>query len=263
MTLSSAARSVPTRTWSPSSRRAAQPAPAPTLRDSLVTRVIAKRAAGSRRQLECCPGPNADQHPVRAADCAPAGPNSPAPTARHGHHFRSRHPAASSPPAALRPPPGLGAPGLRGPGAPLPRYRTTGSAFDRLEFPPAGLEEEDGDPAGQAAAQGGGGTEKGVVDQVGGRGRGIYPPPRGAEPRAGVGREHAYLSRSECGLSPRGLRPGPAATAAAVAAALSAAASTSCFSPLRPPLSLRSLRAPGPGCPLSYSPLAGRPVAQP
>lgn len=166
--LSSTARSVPARTWSPSStsaRRAARPGSDPPRGRSLQTRVIARRGPGSRRQPESCPGPDADQHPAgRDAGSSPAGPNSPAPTARHGHHFRSRHPAASSPPAALRPPLSLGAPGLRGPGTPhLPRYQARGSASGQREFPPVALE-EGGDPAGQAAAPGGGGTEKGVVD---------------------------------------------------------------------------------------------------
>lgn len=40
------------------------------------------------------------------------------------------------------------------------------------------LEEEGGDPARPAAAPGGGGTEKGVVDQVG-EGQGYLPAPRG------------------------------------------------------------------------------------
>lgn len=46
------------------------------------------------------------------AGSAQARPSSPAPIPGHGHHFRSRHLAASSPRAALRPPLGPGAPGL-------------------------------------------------------------------------------------------------------------------------------------------------------
>lgn len=106
----------------------------------------------------------------------------------------------------------------------------------------------------------GGGAEKGVVDQVG-EGRGYLPaPPKWAEPRAGIYPRHAYLFRSWCGPRPGGLYPTPAAAATA---ALPAAAATSCFSPVQPPPSLSSLRAPGLGCPLSHSPLALAPFAQP
>lgn len=68
------------------------------------------------------------------------------------------------------------------------------------------LEEEGGDPARQAAAPGGGGTEKGVVDQVG-EGQGYLPAPPGGGARGG------YLPRA-CLLVPilvraETLRPPP------------------------------------------------------
>lgn len=116
--LSSAARSVPTRTWSPSSLRAAQLGPGLRPPEAL------SRAEGLQ-----------GAHQDRGASLSPAGARTltstrsgyrllsrwaqfPRPHRPHGHHFRSRHPAASSPPAALRLPLSLGAPGLRGPGTP-------------------------------------------------------------------------------------------------------------------------------------------------
>lgn len=77
---------------------------------------------------------------------------------------------------------------------PLPHYRARGSASKKLEFSPVVLEEEGCDPASQAAAPGGGGTGKGVVDQVG-EGQGYLPAPPGGGARGG------YLPRA-CLLVP-------------------------------------------------------------
>lgn len=82
-------------------------------------------------------------------------PRSPAPTPGHGHHFRSRHPAASSPRAAFRTPLGLGAPGLGDPDPPSTFTRLGAVLSTGWEFRPSAPSNRGGVPAFLEAAPGG------------------------------------------------------------------------------------------------------------